>query len=84
MSSIVIAGNASGSATISAPADAGTPILTLPTISGTVALTSDIIGVGIGQTWQDVTTTPGRAFGTTYTNSSTRSEYRAGDQDRPD
>lgn len=27
------------------------------------------MGLGLGQTWQDVTTTPGRAFSTTYTNS---------------
>ena len=26
-------------------------------------------GLGIGQTWQDVKTTPGRVLGTTYTNS---------------
>lgn len=73
MSSIVIAGNASGSATISAPADAGTPILTLPTTSGTIALTSDIVGVGIGQSWTSfVIGVSGRQAGTTYTNSTSK------------
>lgn len=40
MSSIVVAGDTSGSVTISAPAVAGTPTLTLPTTSGTVVATS--------------------------------------------
>ena len=38
MSSVVIAGDTSGSATIQAPAVAGSPILTLPTTSGTLAV----------------------------------------------
>jgi hypothetical protein len=40
MSSIVIAGDTSGSVTLQAPAVAGTVTLTLPATSGTVALTS--------------------------------------------
>jgi hypothetical protein len=40
-----------------------TGTLTLPTTTGTLALQSDVIG--IGQTWQTVT----RTSGTTYTNS---------------
>ena len=39
MASIVIAGDTSGSVTISAPAIAGTPTLTLPTTSGTLVVT---------------------------------------------
>jgi len=45
MSSIVIAGDTSGSVTLSAPAVAGTPTLTLPTTSGTLALTSGVPSV---------------------------------------
>ena len=40
MSSVFIAGDTSGTVTISAPAVAGTPTLTLPTTSGTVVATS--------------------------------------------
>jgi hypothetical protein len=36
MASIVISGDTSGSVTLSAPATAGSPTLTLPTITGTV------------------------------------------------
>jgi hypothetical protein len=63
MSSIVISGDTSGAITVAAPAVAGTNTLTLPASTGTVALTSDVIGVS--QTWQ----VPSRAIGTTYTNS---------------
>jgi hypothetical protein len=42
-----------------------TGTLTLPTTTGTLALTSQVIGVG--QTWQNVFSS--RAVGTTYTNS---------------
>ena len=72
MSSIVIAGNASGGVTISAPADAGSPILTLPTVSGTIALTSDVLGIGTGQTWQAFTVGINRLNNTNYTNSTTK------------
>jgi hypothetical protein len=40
MSSVIIAGDTSGTVTISAPAVAGTPTLTLPTTSGTIVATS--------------------------------------------
>jgi len=42
MSSIVIAGDTSGSVTLQAPAVAGSTILTLPATTGTVALTSSV------------------------------------------
>ena len=40
MSSVIIAGDTSGTVTISAPAVAGTPTLTLPTTTGTIVATS--------------------------------------------
>jgi hypothetical protein len=40
MSSVVIAGDTSGSVTLDAPAVSGSTVLTLPTTSGTVALTT--------------------------------------------
>jgi hypothetical protein len=45
MSSIVISGDVSGAATISAPSAAGTPTLTLPTTSGTLLTTASTTGV---------------------------------------
>lgn len=68
MANIAIAGDTSGSVTLQAPAIAGGTVVTLPTTSGTAALTSDLIGVG--QTWQDVTAS--RAAGVTYTNNTGR------------
>lgn len=65
MSSILIGGDTSGSVTLQAPAVAGSTVLTLPVVNGTVALESQLLGVG--QTWQNVTAS--RALGTTYTNS---------------
>jgi hypothetical protein len=51
MSSIVVAGDTSGSVTISAPAVAGTTVLTLPTTNGTVIVgTGGITGVAQGGT----------------------------------
>ena len=46
MSSIVIAGDTSGSVTLQAPAVAGSTTLTLPATSGTLALTSGITPAG--------------------------------------
>jgi len=63
--SIVLLGSTSGSCTLQEQAVAGTTTLTLPTTTGTLALTSEVIGVS--QTWQAVTGS--RAAGTTYTNS---------------
>ena len=42
MSSVIIAGDTSGSITIAAPAAAGTNTITMPASTGTMALTSDI------------------------------------------
>ena len=64
---LVISGATSGSATLQST-DATTTTITLPSTSGTAALTSEIIGVG--QTWQNVTAS--RALGTTYTNSTSK------------
>lgn len=64
MSSVVISGNTSGSISLDAPDVAGTNVITLPAKTGTAALTSDVIGVG--QTWQNVTTS--RTAGVPNTN----------------
>jgi hypothetical protein len=62
MSSVVIAGNTSGSVTLDAPAVAGTTVLTLPTTNGTLvttgtttgisgsAITTGTVGVSVGGT----------------------------------
>ena len=71
--SIVLLGSTSGSCTLQEQAVAGTTTLTLPTTTGTLALTSEVIGVS--QTWQDVTAS--RAIGTTYTNSTGKPIYIA-------
>jgi len=72
MASIISAGTTSGTAlnmsgdttgNLAFQTSAGTYTQTMPNATGTIALTSDVIGVG--QTWQTVT----RAVGTTYTNS---------------
>jgi hypothetical protein len=63
MGALVLTGNTSGSVTIDVPAVAGANTVTIPAATGTVALTSDVIG--LSQTWQS----PARAIGTTYTNS---------------
>jgi len=56
---------ANGSVTLVSNNPTDNYILTAPHANGTMALTSDVIGVG--QTWQDVTAS--RALGVTYTNS---------------
>jgi hypothetical protein len=66
MAGFVLAGDTSGQIAVNAPAVAGTTTLTLPTTTGTAALTSDIIG--FTQTWQSFTTGSQRVSGTTYTN----------------
>jgi hypothetical protein len=72
MSSVVIQGDVSGAATLTAPSAAGSPTLTLPTTTGTIALTSNInaLAIGVDQTWQNLTAS--RVVGTTYTNSTGR------------
>ena len=57
MSSIVIAGDTSGTVTLSAPSTAGTTTLTLPNTSGTIALTSNIPAGG--QLQSAIFTAPG-------------------------
>lgn len=64
--SIVLLGSTSGSCTLQEQAVAGTTTLTLPTTTGTLALTSEVIGVN--QTWTAFTSGT-RVSGTTYTNS---------------
>jgi hypothetical protein len=48
MSSVVIAGNTSGTITLDAPNVAGTTVLTLPTANGTVLTTANTFGAGTG------------------------------------
>lgn len=67
MSSVVLSGDTSGSITLTATAVAGSNTITVPASTGTMALNTDLIGVG--QTWQAVT----RTSGTTYTNTTGRS-----------
>jgi hypothetical protein len=50
MSSVVIAGDTSGTVTIAAPAVAGTPTLTLPTTSGTILTSGTAVTVAQGGT----------------------------------
>jgi hypothetical protein len=67
MSSIVIAGASSGSATL-VPTDATTTTITLPNTTGTLLTNTTLKGLGFGgETWHDVTAS--RAASTTYTNS---------------
>jgi hypothetical protein len=73
MADIVLAGNTSGTVTLSAPDVAGTTTLNLPASSGTVITTASTdtanalnAGLGVNQTWQSVT----RTSGVTYTNTS--------------
>ena len=61
--SLVLQSSGGGSVTIQEPTTASNFTATMPAATGTVALTSDVIGVN--QTWQS----PSRAIGTTYTNS---------------
>lgn len=62
MASINIAGNTSGTITLSAPAVAGSNTATLPAATGELSMLG-----GSGQTWTNVTSS--RVSGTTYTNS---------------
>jgi hypothetical protein len=48
MSSVIIAGNTSGTITLDAPNVAGTTTLTLPTTSGTILTTANTFGAGTG------------------------------------
>jgi hypothetical protein len=57
MSSVVIAGDTSGTVTLQAPAVAGTTVLTLPATSGTVIVGSGGVA-GIAQGGNNSTVTP--------------------------
>jgi len=48
MSSVIIAGNTSGTITLDAPNVAGTTTLTLPTTNGTILTTANTFGAGTG------------------------------------
>lgn len=48
MSSVIIAGNTSGTITLDAPNVAGSTVLTLPTTSGTVLTSANTFGAGTG------------------------------------
>jgi hypothetical protein len=61
MASINIAGNTSGTITLSAPEVAGSNTATLPAATGELSMLG-----GAGQTWQNMTAS--RAAGTIYTN----------------
>ena len=64
MSSIVVAGDTSGSVTISAPAVAGTPTLTLPTTSGTIYVPGGALGTPASGTLTNCTGYPASALPT--------------------
>jgi len=66
MSSVVIAGDTSGSITLAAPAVAGTTTLTLPATSGTVAATGSMPTGSVLQVVQSTTTTRASSSSTTY------------------
>ena len=86
MSSIVVAGDTSGSVTLQAPAVSGSTVLTLPAVSGTMGLVSGdlgtpsaLVGTNISGTSNSLNAGLGvnqtwqgvvRVNGTTYTNSS--------------
>ena len=72
MSSIVVAGDTSGSVTISAPAVAGTPTLTLPTTSGTILTSGTAVTAAQGGTGLTSVGTSGNVLtsnGTTWVSS---------------
>jgi uncharacterized phosphosugar-binding protein len=61
---IDITNGSGGSVSLTAPSGSGANTITIPASTGTMALTSNVIGVG--QTWTDVTTL--RASNQTYRN----------------
>ena len=74
MAKLILNGATSGSITLESPSVSGSNTLTLPANTGTVITTgsTDTVnslnaGIGVNQTWTDVTAS--RAIGTTYTNS---------------
>ena len=74
MTSLTLLGDTSGPVVLDAPAVSGSTVLTLPTTSGTILTTASTAtanslnaGLGVNQTWQDVSGS--RTAGVTYTNS---------------
>jgi hypothetical protein len=74
LAKLILNGATSGSITLESPSVSGSNTLTLPANTGTVITTgsTDTVnslnaGIGVNQTWTDVTAS--RAIGTTYTNS---------------
>jgi len=61
----VLLGNGTGSPLTVAPGASGQVL----TSNGTTWTSAALGGIGVGQTWTDVRTSPGRASGTPYTNS---------------
>jgi hypothetical protein len=61
----VLLGNGTGSPLTVAPGASGQVL----TSNGTTWTSAALGGIGVGQTWTDVKTSPGRASGTPYTNS---------------
>jgi hypothetical protein len=74
MSKITLTGNVSGTGTftIASPNSNNDRTLTMPDAAGTIATQAytDGLALGVGQTWQNVTSS--RAKNTTYTNSTGR------------
>ena len=68
MSSVVIAGNTSGTITLDAPNVAGTTVLTLPTANGTVLTTANVSSnLPAGSVLQVLSTTKTNSFSTSST-----------------
>jgi hypothetical protein len=67
MSSVVIAGNTSGTITLDAPNVAGTTVLTLPTANGTVLTTANTFAAGTGPAFSAYGTAFQSAANNTYT-----------------
>lgn len=69
MASIVVAGDTSGTVTLTAPLVAGTTTLTLPTVSGTILTTTSPKAGNVIQVVSVVTTSPASTQGQTYVDS---------------
>jgi hypothetical protein len=67
MSSVVIAGNTSGTITLDAPNVAGTTVLTLPTANGTVLTTANTFAAGTGPAFSVYSTANQVTATVTYT-----------------
>jgi hypothetical protein len=67
MSSIIVAGDTSGTVTLAAPAVSGTTTLTLPTTSGTVLTTANTFGAGTGPAFYAYSNSSQSIANTTFT-----------------